>query len=75
MQAGNSSQGLSSLTGVGTASSFSNHPPLGTKKFDVLEAYEDANVPNIKFSIFKGGIDTGIDIGNFTLPKNESDYV
>jgi hypothetical protein len=66
---------LTSLTGVGTANNFSIHPPLAAKKFDVLEAYEDANVPNIKFSIFKGGIDTGIDIGNFTLPKNESDYV
>jgi len=66
---------LTSLTGVGTANNFSNHPQLAAKKFDVLEAYEDWNVPNIKFSIFKGGIDTGIDIGNFTLPKNESDYV
>ena len=66
---------MTSLTGVGTANNFSNQPPLSAKKFDVLEAYEDANVPNIKFSIFKGGIDTGIDIGNFTLPKNESDYV
>jgi hypothetical protein len=71
MQAGSS--GLTSL--AGTANSFSTHSPLALKKFDVLEAYEDGNVPNIKFSIFKGGIDTGIDIGNFTLPKKESDYV
>ena len=67
MQAGNS--------GLSTGTANNNHPPLVAKKFDVLEAYEDVNVPNIKFSIFKGGIDTGIDIGNFTLPKNESDYV
>jgi hypothetical protein len=42
-----SSSGLTSL--AGTANSLSTHSPLALKKFDVLEAYEDGNVPNIKF--------------------------
>ena len=35
-------------------------------KFDVLKLYDDPSYEN-QFSIFKGGLDTGIDLGNFTI--------
>ena len=35
-------------------------------KFDVLKLYDDPQFQN-QFSIFKGGLDTGIDLGNFTI--------
>ena len=35
-------------------------------KFDVLKLYDDPQFEN-QFSIFKGGLDTGIDLGNFTI--------
>ena len=44
------------------------------KRFDVLEAYEQAslgsNYKSLEYSLFNGGIDTGIDFGNLSVFNN-----
>lgn len=39
---------------------------LNQSKFDVLKLYEDPQFEN-QFSIFRGGLDTGIDLGKFMI--------
>ena len=41
------------------------------KRFDVLETYEkaslDSSYKNLEYSLFTGGIDTGIDFGELSV--------
>ena len=38
-------------------------------KFDILKSYDDPQFESA-ISIFNGGLDTGLDLGNFTIDTN-----
>ena len=49
------------------------------KKFDVLKSYEKASTgpsyKSLEYSIFYGGLDTGIEIGELYTPSLEHDLM
>ena len=52
--------------GMVDMNSESNRSFQQSKQFDILKSYDDPEFEK-QISIFNGGLDTGIDLGNFTI--------